>query len=290
MLGRFDEARAILAETRAELAERGGGRLLANITTFESVWVELLAGDPATAAAVRSRRVQAARGAGRAAFLATLRRNLAYALYALDRLDEADAVGPPRCELGAERGRREGDVWRRVRAKVLARHGEHVEASGSPARRLHRRRDRDAQRSGNAYADLGEVLLSPESRPKPPPRSSRRWTLRSQGQRRLGPARRRTARGSPCVIDPGAPLALGGTSDPEPADLRLGLPDLVADLVHDLRRDLVHSVRLARVRSRSPRTAPARHRCARPTRSRAPRRRTGIAPSLRLAPLRSPRS
>jgi hypothetical protein len=39
MLGRFDEARAILAEARAELAERGGGILLANITAFESVWV-----------------------------------------------------------------------------------------------------------------------------------------------------------------------------------------------------------------------------------------------------------
>ena len=37
MLGRFDEARAILAEARAELAERGGGILLANITAFESV-------------------------------------------------------------------------------------------------------------------------------------------------------------------------------------------------------------------------------------------------------------
>ena len=50
MLGRFDEARAILAEARAELAERGGGVLLANITAFESVWVELWAGDPAAAA------------------------------------------------------------------------------------------------------------------------------------------------------------------------------------------------------------------------------------------------
>ena len=50
MLGRFDEARAILAEEHAELAERGGGVLLANITAFESVWIELWAGDPAAAA------------------------------------------------------------------------------------------------------------------------------------------------------------------------------------------------------------------------------------------------
>ena len=37
MLGRFDEARAILADARAEQAERGGGILLANLTAFESV-------------------------------------------------------------------------------------------------------------------------------------------------------------------------------------------------------------------------------------------------------------
>ena len=64
MLGRFDEARAILAEARAELAERGGGVLLAAITAFVSVWVELWADDPAAAGRVRSSRLPAARGAG----------------------------------------------------------------------------------------------------------------------------------------------------------------------------------------------------------------------------------
>ena len=50
MLGSFDEARAILADARAELAERGGGVLLAANTAFFAVWVELWAGDPAAAA------------------------------------------------------------------------------------------------------------------------------------------------------------------------------------------------------------------------------------------------
>ena len=49
MLGRFGEARAILAETRAELTERGGV-VLADVTAFSSVWVELWANDPAAAA------------------------------------------------------------------------------------------------------------------------------------------------------------------------------------------------------------------------------------------------
>jgi len=50
MLGRFDEARTMLAETRAELAERGGGIRLAVTTGIESVNFELLAGDPTVAA------------------------------------------------------------------------------------------------------------------------------------------------------------------------------------------------------------------------------------------------
>jgi hypothetical protein len=50
MLGRFDEARALLAEVRAELAERGGGMLLAAVMGFDCVDVELLAGDPTAAA------------------------------------------------------------------------------------------------------------------------------------------------------------------------------------------------------------------------------------------------
>jgi hypothetical protein len=89
MLGRFDEARAILAETRTELAERGGGRLLANIIGGESVWLELWAGDPAAAAAfgTEGRRLYEELGAQPPLAAG----NLARALYALDRLDDADA-------------------------------------------------------------------------------------------------------------------------------------------------------------------------------------------------------
>ena len=49
MLGRFDEARAILTESRAGLAERGAVTLLAGLTRV-SAEVELLAEDPAAAA------------------------------------------------------------------------------------------------------------------------------------------------------------------------------------------------------------------------------------------------
>ena len=48
-LGRFDEARAMIADARAKQAERRRDLLLARLTAFESVGVELLAGNPAAA-------------------------------------------------------------------------------------------------------------------------------------------------------------------------------------------------------------------------------------------------
>ena len=50
MLGRFKEARTILAEKRARLAESGARMDLAGVTAIASVDIELLAGDPAAAA------------------------------------------------------------------------------------------------------------------------------------------------------------------------------------------------------------------------------------------------
>ena len=91
MLGRFDEARAILAEARADQAERGGGALLANLTAFESVWVELWAGDPSAAAAFGAEGFRLHEELGSGSFLSDAAVALAQALYALDRLDEAEA-------------------------------------------------------------------------------------------------------------------------------------------------------------------------------------------------------
>jgi hypothetical protein len=51
MLGRFGEARAILGEERASQAERGRGVVLAGALGFDSVELELLAGDHARGAA-----------------------------------------------------------------------------------------------------------------------------------------------------------------------------------------------------------------------------------------------
>jgi tetratricopeptide (TPR) repeat protein len=160
MLGRFDEARAILAEERAELAERGGGVLLANITAFESVWIELWAGDPAAAAEFGAEGCRLHEELGEQSFLPHAAGNLAQALYALDRLDEADAWASRAAELGASDDAWKELLWRQVWAKVLARRGEHAEAErlAREAVALCEETDMlDAQ--GDAYADLAEVLL-----------------------------------------------------------------------------------------------------------------------------------
>ncbi len=160
MLGLFDEARAILAEARAELAERGGGILLANITAFESVWVELWAGDPVAAAEFGAEGFRLHEELGDPGFLSNAAGTLALAIYALDQLDEADAWAGRAKELGSSDDADKEMLWRRVRAKVLARRGEHADGErlALEAVAICDETDRlDAQ--GDVYSDLAEVLL-----------------------------------------------------------------------------------------------------------------------------------
>ncbi len=148
---------------------------------------------------VRSRRVQAARRAGGASVASTAAGKLAQALYALDRLEEADAWAGRAAELGASDDAITQMLWRQVRAKVLARRGEHAEAErlAREAVAIGDETDMlDAQ--GDAYADLAEVLAARrEAR-----RGGRRAragarALRAQGQPRLGAARADATRRAP---------------------------------------------------------------------------------------------
>ena len=126
-LARFDEARAILVEARAQQTERGGGLLLANLTAFESASVELLAGDPAAAAEFGVEGCRLLEELGQLHLLAAAGGPSGQAMYELDRLDDADVRAP------RGRARSSDDVWtqmlwRQARAKILARRGEHKEA------------------------------------------------------------------------------------------------------------------------------------------------------------------
>lgn len=92
--------------------------------------------------------------------LSTAAGKLSQALYALDSLEEADAWAGRAAELGASDDAATQMLWRQVRAKVLARRGEHAEAErlAREAIAIGEATDMlDAQ--GDTYSDLGEVLL-----------------------------------------------------------------------------------------------------------------------------------
>ena len=132
---------------------------LAGMTALTSAEVELLAGNPAAAAELGSEGCRQLRDLGERSVLSTGAGYLAQALYALDRLDEADVWAGQAAELGSSDDMITQMLWRQARAKVLARRGEPENAE-----RLVREAIAIGEQSdmldahGDAYADLGEVL------------------------------------------------------------------------------------------------------------------------------------
>jgi class 3 adenylate cyclase/tetratricopeptide (TPR) repeat protein len=157
--GRFDDARALLAGTRAELAERGISILLGGVTAIESNIVEQLAGDPSAAAEFGEDGCRILEQLGDEAFLSSAAALLAKALYRLDRLDEADDWASRAANLGATDDAGNQMNWRPVKAKVLARRGERQEAErlAREAVAIAEKTD-DPNGQGDVYADLAEVL------------------------------------------------------------------------------------------------------------------------------------
>jgi class 3 adenylate cyclase/tetratricopeptide (TPR) repeat protein len=165
-LGRFDEARSLLAEVRTELAERGGGIRLAVTIGHALVDLELLAGDPAAAVELGEEGCRLFEALGEKNWQAYTAGRLAQALYALDRLDECEAWAGRAGELGASDDALAQMFSGQGKAKVLARRGELAEAErlARDAVAIGEETDMlDAQ--GDAYADLAEVL-SLAGRPK----------------------------------------------------------------------------------------------------------------------------
>ena len=159
MLGRFDEARTILTEVLVELADRGRAVALAAMTGLAAVEIELLAGDPGAAAELGAEGCAMLEELGASSFLSTAAGLLAQALYALDRLDEAEAWSDRADELGASDDVITQMLWRQVQAKVLARRGEHAEAEQLAREAVARGEETDMlDAQGNTYADLAEVL------------------------------------------------------------------------------------------------------------------------------------
>jgi class 3 adenylate cyclase/tetratricopeptide (TPR) repeat protein len=159
MVSRFAEAREILTELRAQLADQGSVIPFALVTGFVSVEVELLAGDPVAAVAFAEEACPLFEEAGDRGWLSTAVGRLAHALYELDRLEEADAAAARSAELGASDDAFTQMLWRQARAKVLARRGDTDEAERLAREAVAIGAGAQMPDSlGDAQLDLAEVL------------------------------------------------------------------------------------------------------------------------------------
>jgi tetratricopeptide (TPR) repeat protein len=126
MVGRFDLARTLLAEANEIFEELGQ-------TRYSSAWdldgiVELLAGDLDAAERLLRAGYLALEKMGDRAFRPTTAAYLAEALYAQGRDEEAGPLTEISEQLAAREDLLTQVVWRRVRAKVMAREGRVDEA------------------------------------------------------------------------------------------------------------------------------------------------------------------
>jgi tetratricopeptide (TPR) repeat protein len=157
MRGEIDEGRSIIQNTRATFAAFGA-RLSVLGSARNEALIARYAGDPAAAVGVLRPACDELRAGGNAGFLGTLVAELADALFELGRYDEAVAATVESEQLAQEADLYPQAVWRRVRAKVLARRGD-----GDEARRLvHEaiewaRRMAGPESLADAYRDLAEV-------------------------------------------------------------------------------------------------------------------------------------
>ncbi|MDP9340863.1 MAG: AAA family ATPase [Actinomycetota bacterium] len=159
MLGRFDEARELIAGVRSELADRGAGIQLGATLCVSFVEVELLAGDPVAAAELGEEGCRLLDELGERGFLSYAAGLLGEALYELDRLDDADSWASRGASLGGSDDASTQMLCRRVRAKVLVRRGEHDEAERLAREAVAIGRGTDMlDDQGDTLVDLAEVL------------------------------------------------------------------------------------------------------------------------------------
>jgi tetratricopeptide (TPR) repeat protein len=92
------------------------------------VELEMLAGNPAAAVELGIEGCRLLEELGERGWLSTASAELAQALYAIDRLDEAETWARRSRELGASDDLATQALWRQVDAKVLARRGHAEEA------------------------------------------------------------------------------------------------------------------------------------------------------------------
>jgi class 3 adenylate cyclase/tetratricopeptide (TPR) repeat protein len=158
MLGRQEEARAVLNELRSELIERNALAVLAAVYGY-AIDIELLAGDAAAAIAVGEESCRMREQFEQWAELSTAAAKLARTYCELGQVELAERWAARAAELGASDDAVTQMLWRQAQANVLAHRGEQGEAErlGHEAVAIGEQTELlNAQ--GDAYADLADVL------------------------------------------------------------------------------------------------------------------------------------
>lgn len=158
MLGRLDEARALVDELRTDARERGAASVLGGLEA-QATDIELLAGAPAAAVEAGKEACRLDEELGHFSELSTAAGGLAQAYYALGELAEAEHWAKRSAELGAADDATTQMLWREVLAKVLARRGEFDEAERLAQEAVEfGAGTENPNGQAETYADLGEVL------------------------------------------------------------------------------------------------------------------------------------
>jgi class 3 adenylate cyclase/tetratricopeptide (TPR) repeat protein len=156
--GRFDEARSQGAEA-AQIYRDLGLRLL--VAGMANNWgpIELRAGDPVAAERTLREGYDGLEQMGEKGYLSSVAGHLARALYEQGRDDEAARYATICCDTSAPDDLMSQMLWRSVRAKLLARRGEHEEAEilARDAVRLAEATDAIETHADTLF-DLAEVL------------------------------------------------------------------------------------------------------------------------------------
>jgi hypothetical protein len=126
--GRFDEARTLIGRARALLEEVALTVWLAGPVAQFAGWVELLAGDPAGAERELRWGYERLGEIGEVSWLSTLAALLAEAVYRQGRDGEAERLADASEQWSGPEDAYSHAVLGSVRAKVLARRGEHERA------------------------------------------------------------------------------------------------------------------------------------------------------------------
>jgi tetratricopeptide (TPR) repeat protein len=154
MRGRFSEARARVAQARAILTEFGLTYFLAHSRDVAAL-VETLAGNPARAEAELRASHEELRKMGEKTFLAENAAQLAQALYAQGRYDDADRF----VRVSEEASSAQKAYWGPVRAKLLARRRDATGAEALARESVAIWAEREELLwHGYALMDLAEVL------------------------------------------------------------------------------------------------------------------------------------